>query len=121
VAGGALRRSDRLAPGTFTLIWSWVVRSSRRRNSSPTLPDINATSGIQTQAYATSVLTTLHKGLTTLEIAGYTVWTGTTWRWRGPPANAVEQLSLRSDPATEAAVRLPALTGCPGRRRATAP
>jgi len=33
------------------------------------LTDINATSGIQTQAYATSVLTTLRKGLTTLETA----------------------------------------------------
>jgi hypothetical protein len=35
------------------------------------LTDINATSGIQMQAYATSVLTTLRKGLTTLETAGY--------------------------------------------------
>ena len=35
------------------------------------LTDVNATSGIQTQAYATCVLTTLRKGLTTLETAGY--------------------------------------------------
>ena len=35
------------------------------------LTDVNATSGIQTQAYATSVLTTLRKGLTKLETAGY--------------------------------------------------
>ena len=35
------------------------------------LTDINATSGIQTQAYATSVLATLRKGLTKLETAGY--------------------------------------------------
>jgi hypothetical protein len=34
------------------------------------LTDINATSGIQTQAYATSVLATLSKGLTKLETAG---------------------------------------------------
>ena len=34
------------------------------------LADVNATSGIQTQAYATSVLTTLRKGLTKLETAG---------------------------------------------------
>ena len=36
------------------------------------LTDINATSGIQTQAYATSVLATLRKGITKLETAGYT-------------------------------------------------
>ena len=35
------------------------------------LTDINGTSGIQTQAYATSVLATLRKGLTKLETAGY--------------------------------------------------
>ena len=34
------------------------------------LADINATSGIQTQSYTTSGLTTLRKGLTTLETAG---------------------------------------------------
>ena len=33
--------------------------------------DVNATSGIQLQVYATSVLTTLRKGLTKLETAGY--------------------------------------------------
>lgn len=33
--------------------------------------DINATSGIQTQAYSTSVLQTLRKTLTKLEVAGY--------------------------------------------------
>jgi hypothetical protein len=35
------------------------------------LADVNATSGIQTQAYATSVLPTLRKGLTKRETAGY--------------------------------------------------
>ena len=35
------------------------------------LADINGTSGIQTQPYATSVLATLRKGLTKLETAGY--------------------------------------------------
>ena len=35
------------------------------------MTDVNATSGIQVQAYATSVLTTLRKGLTKLETAGY--------------------------------------------------
>ena len=36
------------------------------------LADVNGTSGIQTQAYATSVLATLRKGITKLETAGYT-------------------------------------------------
>ena len=36
------------------------------------LADVNGTSGIQAQAYASSVLTTLRKGITKLEIAGYT-------------------------------------------------
>ena len=35
------------------------------------LADVNGTSGIQTQTYSTSVLTTLRNGLTKLEIAGY--------------------------------------------------
>ena len=36
------------------------------------LADVNGTSGIQTQAYATSVLTTLRMGITKLKQAGYT-------------------------------------------------
>jgi hypothetical protein len=36
------------------------------------LTDVNATSGIQLVAYATSVLATLRKGITALEVAGYT-------------------------------------------------
>jgi hypothetical protein len=36
------------------------------------LADVNGSSGIQTQAYATSVLATLRKSLTKLETAGYT-------------------------------------------------
>ena len=35
------------------------------------LADVNGTSGIQTQAYATSVLATLRKGITKLETQGY--------------------------------------------------
>ena len=35
------------------------------------LADINGTSGIQTQAYTTSVLATIRKALTKLEVAGY--------------------------------------------------
>ena len=36
------------------------------------LADVNGTSGIQTQVYATSVLTVLRKSITKLETAGYT-------------------------------------------------
>jgi hypothetical protein len=36
------------------------------------LIDVNGTSGIQTQTYATSVLATLRKGITKLEQSGYT-------------------------------------------------
>ena len=35
------------------------------------LADVNGTSGIQSQTYATSVLTMLRKGITKLEVAGY--------------------------------------------------
>jgi hypothetical protein len=59
------------------------------------LTDVNGTSGIQTQAYATTVLATPRKGLTKLEIAGYATGSlvlhpmdGKTWRWRGPPATS---------------------------------
>jgi hypothetical protein len=71
------------------------------------LADINATSGIQTQAYATSVLATLRKGLTKLETAGYTAgavvlhptdWEGVELALSS--TNAVEHLSLPYDPAS---------------------
>ena len=35
------------------------------------LADINATSGIQTQTYSSSVLETLRKSVTALEVVGY--------------------------------------------------
>jgi Protein of unknown function (DUF3304) len=57
------------------------------------LTDVNATSGIRIQAYATSVLTTLRNGVTKLETSGYsagslvlTPWTGKAWSWRWRPA-----------------------------------
>ena len=71
------------------------------------LADINGTSGIQTQAYATSVLATLRKGLTKLETAGYaagsivlhpTDWEGVELALSS--TNAIEHLSLPYDPAT---------------------
>ena len=71
------------------------------------LSDVNATSGIQVQAYATSVPTTLRKGLTKLETAGYTAgalvlhptdWEGVELALSS--TNAVEHLSLPYDPAS---------------------
>ena len=71
------------------------------------MTDVNATSGIQVQAYATSVLTTLRKGLTKLETAGYTAvalvphptdWEGVELALSS--TNAVEHLSLPYDPAS---------------------
>jgi len=65
------------------------------------LADINATSGIQTHSYTTSGLATLRpdqagdRWLRRPACWGYTLWTGKTWSWRGPPANAaLEHLSL---------------------------
>ena len=71
------------------------------------LTDVNGTSGIQTQAYATRVLTTLRKGLTKLETAGYAAgslvlhpldWEGVELALAS--SNAIEHLSLPYDPAT---------------------
>ena len=71
------------------------------------LADVNATSGIQLQAYATSVLATLRKGLTKLEVSGYaassivlhpTDWEGVELALSS--TNAIEHLSLPYDPAT---------------------
>jgi hypothetical protein len=68
------------------------------------LTDINGTSGIQTQTYSTSVLTTLRKGLTKLETAGYpassivlhpTDWEGVELALAS--SNAIEHLSLPYD------------------------
>ena len=71
------------------------------------LTDVNATSGIQSQTYSTSVLATLRKGLTKLETAGYTAgavvlhpsdWEGVELALSS--TNAVEHLSLPYDPAS---------------------
>ena len=76
------------------------------------LTDVNATSGIQTQAYGTSVLTTLRKGLTNLETAGYAAgaialhpsdWEGVELALSS--INAIEHLSLPYDPASPSVVR----------------
>jgi hypothetical protein len=65
------------------------------------LTEFNATIGVQTQAYSTSLLTTLRKGLTKLEVAGYTAaslilhptdWEATELALSS--VNAVEHLSL---------------------------
>ena len=55
------------------------------------LVDINATSGIQTQSYTTSVLTTLRKGMAKRYSAGSLVLhpTGRTWSWRWKRSMAI--------------------------------
>jgi hypothetical protein len=72
-----------------------------------TISDINGTSGIQAQAYATSVLATLRKGITKLEAAGYTASANVLHPtdWEGvelalSSQAAIEHLSLPYDPAT---------------------
>ena len=81
------------------------------------LADVNGTSGIQTQAYATSVLATLRKGVTKLEVAGYaasayvlhpTDWEGVELALSS--TNAVEHLSLPYDPATRRLLGVPVTT-----------
>jgi Phage capsid family len=81
------------------------------------LADINGTSGTQAQAYATSVLATLRKGITKLETAGYTASA-----YILHPADsesvelalssvaAVEHLSLPYDPATRRLFGVPVTT-----------
>ena len=71
------------------------------------LTDVNVTSGIRSQTYSTSVLTTLRKGLTKLETSAYAVgslvlhpldWEGVELALAS--SNAIEHLSLPYDPAT---------------------
>jgi hypothetical protein len=71
------------------------------------LTDVNATSGIQSQTYSTSVLTTLRKDLTKLATAGYSPGSLALHPldWEDVElalvsSNAVEHLSLPHDPAT---------------------
>ena len=87
------------------------------------LSDINGTSGIQAQAYATSVLTTLRKGITKLETAGYTAsafalhpadWEGVELALSSQ--DAIEHLSLPYDPATRRLFGVPVTTERAGRR-----
>ena len=81
------------------------------------LTDVNATSGIQTQTYATSVLATLRKGMTKLEQAGYTAsaFVLTPADWEGvelalSSQAAIEHLSLPYDPATRRLFGVPVTT-----------
>jgi HK97 family phage major capsid protein len=78
------------------------------------LADVNGTSGIQTVAYATSVLATLRKGITALEVAGHTpsAYVLHPTDWEGvelalASQAAVEHLSLPYDPATRRLFGLP--------------
>jgi HK97 family phage major capsid protein len=81
------------------------------------LTDVNGTSGIQIQAYATSVLTTLRKGITKLEQNGYTAsaFVLTSADWEGvelalASQTAIEHLSLPYDPATRRLFGVPVTT-----------
>lgn len=81
------------------------------------MADINGTSGIQTQAYSTSVLQTLRKSLTKLELSGLvaaslvlhpTDWEGVELALS--TTNAVEHMSLPYDPATRRLFGVPVVT-----------
>lgn len=81
------------------------------------MTDVNATSGIQTQAYATSVLTTLRKGINKLEVAGFTpaafVLAPADWEsveLALSSVSAVEHLSLPFDPASRRLFGIPVTT-----------
>ena len=81
------------------------------------LTDVNATSGTQAQAYATSVLATLRKAITKLETAGYdpsayvlhpTDWEGVELALSSQAA--VEHLSIPYDAATRRLFGVPVTT-----------
>jgi HK97 family phage major capsid protein len=81
------------------------------------MADINGTSGIQTQAYSTSVLQTLRKSLTKLEISGLAAaalvlhpsdWEGVELALSS--TNAIEHMSLPYDPATRRLFGVPVVT-----------
>jgi Phage capsid family len=81
------------------------------------LSDINGTSGIQSQAYDTSVLATLRRGIQKLEVAGYTassfVLTPAAWadvELGLASTNAIEHLALPYDPATRRLFGVPIVT-----------
>ncbi|WP_240761038.1 phage major capsid protein [Mycolicibacterium sp. CR10] len=81
------------------------------------MTDINATSGIQTQVYSTSVLQTLRKSVTKLELSGLVAssivlhpsdWEGVELALS--TTNAVEHMSLPYDPATRRLFGVPIVT-----------
>ena len=81
------------------------------------LADVNGTSGIQSQTYATSVLTTLRKGITRLEVAGYspaafalhpTDFEGVELALSAQ--NAIEHLGLPYNPANRQLYGVPVVT-----------
>ena len=81
------------------------------------LADVNGTSGTQVVAYATSVLTTLRKGIAKLETAGYTAsafvlhptdWEGVELALSAQ--SAVEHMGLPYDPATRRLFGVPVVT-----------
>ena len=81
------------------------------------MTDINGTSGIQTQAYSTSVLATLRKGVTKLEVAGYSpsAYVLRPTDWEGvelalSSTNSIEHQGLPYDPATRRLFGVPVTT-----------
>lgn len=81
------------------------------------IADIDATSGIQSQVFATSALQTLRKGITKLENAGYnaSAFVLNPTDWEGielslSSVNAVEHLSLPYDPAARRLFGVPIAT-----------
>ena len=81
------------------------------------LADVNGTSGIQSQTYATSVLTTLRKGITKLEVAGYSPATFALHptdfedvELALSAQNAIEHLGLPYNPANRQLYGVPVVT-----------
>ncbi len=69
--GDSALLADRSGQSLETFISSELEFGLRIAVEAKVLADVNSTSGIQTQAYATSVLATIRKSITKLEVSGY--------------------------------------------------
>lgn len=79
------------------------------------IADVNGTSGVQTVDYSTSVLQTLRKTITKLEVTGYnpagsccTRTIGRVWNWpcRAPPLSSISRCHMTRLPAGGGVCRL---------------
>ena len=111
--GGQAPGGTPLAPSSTTS----SVTGCKLPSEAKVLADVNGTSGIQTLAYATSVLTTLRKGITKLEVAGYTssafVLHPSDWEsveLALSSTNSIEHQGLPYDPATRRLFGVPVTT-----------